>query len=112
MAETSITLEVVRYVIETGKHKTRFFSATTGMEWLTVQDISQAQAEQEKKGFDLLAPATTPEIAHVQLARGVLTLRGMGVYDTTQFEYLALPSLKAIHVEVPIHRACRLLCAL
>jgi HrpA-like RNA helicase len=123
IAETSITLDGIRYVIDTGKHKTRFYSTTTGMESLTVQDISQAQAAQRagragrvqagicfrlytEEGYDSLAPVTTPEIARVHLARVVLTLKGMGVHDPTQFEYLTRPSPKAIQ------RACRLLYAL
>lgn len=43
IAETSVTLEGVHYVVDTGKHKMRDFSAGTGMESLIVEDISKAQ---------------------------------------------------------------------
>lgn len=39
----TVTLEGVRYVVDCGKHKTRDFNGTTGMESLTVKDISKAQ---------------------------------------------------------------------
>lgn len=43
IAETSVTLDGIRYVVDCGKHKIRDFSGATGMESLTVQDISKAQ---------------------------------------------------------------------
>ena len=43
IAETSVTLNGIRYVVDCGKHKTRDFSGTTGMESLTVANISKAQ---------------------------------------------------------------------
>jgi len=46
IAETSVTLDGIRYVIDTGKHKTRDFSGTTGMESLTIANVSQAQVRQ------------------------------------------------------------------
>lgn len=42
-SETSVTLEGIRYIVDTGKHKTREYNSTTGMESLQVQDISKAQ---------------------------------------------------------------------
>ena len=39
----TVTLEGIRYVVDCGKHKTRDFNGTTGMESLMVQDISKAQ---------------------------------------------------------------------
>lgn len=47
IAETSVTLEGVRYVVDCGKHKTRDYSGSTGMESLTVADISKAQVRIE-----------------------------------------------------------------
>jgi hypothetical protein len=43
IAETSVTLSGIRYVVDCGKHKTRDYNGTTGMESLTVNDISKAQ---------------------------------------------------------------------
>ena len=123
IAETSITLDGIRYVVDCGKHKTRDFSDTTGMESLTVQDISRAQAAQRtgragrvsagicfrlytEDSYDNLAEAAVPEISRVNLASVLLVLKGMGVSDPLQFDFLTRPS------NASIRRACELLYAL
>ena len=123
IAETSVTLDGIRYVIDCGKHKTRDFSDTTGMESLTVQDISRAQAAQRsgragrvsagicfrlytEDAFDSLAEAAVPEILRVNLASVLLALKGMGVSDPLQFDFLTRPS------NASLRRACELLYAL
>ncbi|KAG7363864.1 ATP-dependent helicase HrpA [Nitzschia inconspicua] len=123
IAETSVTLDGIRYVIDTGKHKTRSYSTTTGMESLTVEPVSQAQAAQRsgragrvqagicfrlytEEAFDSLQAVTVPEISRVNLAHVILILKGMGIHDPTQFEYLTRPNTRSIQ------RACQLLYAL
>ena len=123
IAETSVTLNGIRYVVDCGKHKTRDFSDTTGMESLTVQDISRAQAAQRtgragrvsagfcfrlytEDAFESLAEATVPEISRVNLASVLLVLKGMGVSDPLQFDFLTRPS------NASLRRACELLYAL
>jgi ATP-dependent RNA helicase DHX8/PRP22 len=123
IAETSVTLDGIRYVIDCGKQKTRDFSDTTGMESLTVQDISRAQAAQRsgragrvsagicfrlytEDAFDSLAEAAVPEILRVNLASVLLALKGMGVSDPLQFDFLTRPS------NASLRRACELLYAL
>lgn len=43
IAETSITVEGIKYVVDAGKHKMREFNGITGMESLSIADISKAQ---------------------------------------------------------------------
>ena len=43
IAETSVTLDGIRYIVDSGKHKAREFNSATGMESLQVQDVSKAQ---------------------------------------------------------------------
>eukprot|EP00536_Pseudo-nitzschia_multiseries_P003696 jgi/Psemu1/186439/e_gw1.58.12.1 len=123
IAETSVTLDGIGYVVDCGKHKTRDFSDTTGMESLTVQDISKAQAAQRtgragrvragicfrlytEDAFESLAEAAVPEISRVNLAAVLLVLKGMGVSDPLQFDFLTRPSTASLR------RACELLYAL
>lgn len=123
IAETSVTLDGIRYVVDCGKHKTRDFSSATGMESLTVQNISQAQASQRtgragrvragvcfrlytEEAFEALARTGVPEISRVNLAQVVLMLKGMGVHDPFHFDYLTPPS------RASLKRACQLLFAL
>lgn len=123
IAETSVTLDGIRYVVDCGKHKTRDFNDITGMESLTVQEISKAQAAQRmgrsgrvsegvcfrlytEDAFHALAKSSVPEILRVNLAQVVLMLKGMGVHDPSNFDYLTPPSQQSMK------RACELLYAL
>jgi HrpA-like RNA helicase len=109
IAETSVTLDGIRYVIDCGKHKKREFNCTTGMESLSVSDVCQAQAAQRagragrvsagfcfrlytEDAFDSLEPNIVPEILRVNLAQVVLQLKGMGVHDPRTFDFLTPPS--------------------
>jgi len=93
------------------------------MESLTVQDISKAQAAQRmgragrvsagicfrlytEDAFDSMAETAVPEISRVNLAQVILMLKGMGVFDPLQFDYLTKPSAASIR------RACQNLFAL
>jgi HrpA-like RNA helicase len=113
IAETSITLEGIRYVIDCGKHKTRDFSAATGMESLTVCNVSKAQARQRsgragrvsegvcfrlytEDAFDSLQDTSVPEILRVNLAQVVLQLKGMGIHDPRTFDFVTPPSSESL----------------
>ena len=108
IAETSITLPGIRYVVDTGKHKSRHVAAGTGMETLSVQDVSQAQAAQRagragrvqaglcfrlytEDAFDRLPASSVPEILRINLAQVVLQLKGMGIQNVAQFEFVTPP---------------------
>ena len=41
--ETSVTLDGIKYVVDCGKHKSREYSSSTGMESLKLSNISKAQ---------------------------------------------------------------------
>ena len=56
--------------------------------------------------FDSLNEATVPEISRVNLASVLLVLKGMGVSDPLQFDFLTRPS------NASLRRACELLYAL
>lgn len=113
IAETSVTLDGIRYVVDCGKHKTRDFSGTTGMESLVVHDVSKAQAAQRtgragrvssgfcfrlytEDAFDALEAATIPEVLRVNLAQVVLQLKSMGVHDPRTFDFLTPPSEQSL----------------
>jgi len=109
IAETSVTLDGIKFVVDCGKHKSREYSTSTGMESLQVSDISKAQAAQRmgragrvseglclrlypEVAFERLSDTTTPEILRVNLAQVVLQLKGMGVHDPRSFSFLTPPS--------------------
>lgn len=123
IAETSVTLPAIRYVIDCGKHKCRRALAT-GMETLQVENISQAQADQragragrvmeglcfrlytERAFRSDLDPTGVPEIMRANLSQVVLQLLSMGVPDLLAFEFVTPPDAAGIQ------RALRLLHAL
>jgi len=109
IAETSVTLDGIKFVIDTGKYKTRTYSSATGMESLIVDDVSKAQASQRsgragrvsagicfrlypEDSFDNLDETALPEISRVNLSQVVLQLKGMGVHDPRSFDFLTRPS--------------------
>jgi len=113
IAETSVTIEGVKYVIDTGKQKSREFISSTGMESLCVANVSKAQAHQRSGragrmaagycfrlypeiAFDSLNEVSTPEILRVNLAHVVLQLKGMGVHDPRTFDFLTPPHAQSL----------------
>ena len=113
IAETSVTLDGIKYVVDCGKHKSREYISSTGMESLGVVDISKAQAAQRmgragrvsegvclrlypEIAFDSLEETTVPEILRVNLAQVVLQLKGMGVHDPRSFSFLTPPTSENI----------------
>lgn len=113
IAETSVTLDGIRFVIDSGKVKSRGYNSATGMESLTIDDVSRNQADQRKgragriseglcfrlypqDSFNSLQETTTPEINRVNLAQVVLQLKGMGVHDPRTFDFLSRPSDQAL----------------
>ncbi|KAL7520959.1 hypothetical protein ACHAWX_005648 [Stephanocyclus meneghinianus] len=108
IAETSVTLDGIKYVVDCGKHKSRECSSSTGMESLKLSNTSKAQAAHRigragrvSKGvclhlypeiaFDVLEETAIPEILQVNLSHVVLQLKAMGIHDPRCFSFLTPP---------------------
>eukprot|EP00924_Labyrinthula_sp_SR-Ha-C_P000860 augustus_masked-scaffold_7-processed-gene-6.51-mRNA-1 protein AED:0.03 eAED:0.04 QI:0/-1/0/1/-1/1/1/0/915 len=109
IAETSLTIDGIKFVIDTGFVKQNSYNPKTGMNSLIVTPISQAQAEQrsgragrtqEGACFRLytrwsytheLDKATVPEILRSDLTGTVLLLKSLGVDDLINFDFLDPP---------------------
>ncbi|KAJ3333928.1 putative ATP-dependent RNA helicase dhr2 [Blyttiomyces sp. JEL0837] len=108
VAETSITISGIRYVIDTGMVKVRAFNPKLGIESLSITPISKASARQRmgragreapgvcyrlytEEGFDSLEENTQPEILRCNLANVILTLKAAGVEDVVKFDFLDPP---------------------
>eukprot|EP00850_Spirogloea_muscicola_P014566 SM000105S13911 [mRNA] locus=s105:306688:310827:- [translate_table: standard] len=113
IAETSVTIPGVRYVIDSGLVKARAYSARAGTELLEVVPISKAQARQRsgragregpgkcfrlytEDAFEALANEAVPEVARCNLAGIVLQLKALGVRDVLDFDFLDPPPRAAI----------------
>ena len=108
IAEASVTIEGIVYVVDPGFVKLRAFSPTTGIDALTVTPVSQAAATQRagragrtkpgkcfrlytEAAFDSMDPATPPEIQRSNLAPVVLQLKALGIDNIVRFGFLTPP---------------------
>ena len=115
IAETSITIPSIKYVIDTGKYKCRYMmpNSNTGMECLSISDISRAQAAQRsgragrvesgicfrlytEAAYEQLDETSIPEILRVNLSQVILQLKGMGIRDPTTFDFVTPPNAQSI----------------
>ncbi len=112
IAETSITISGIRYVIDSGMVKVRAFNPKIGIESLSVQPIAKSSAEQRtgragreapgmcfrlytEASFDELDQEIEPEIKRVNLASVLLLLKASGVENVVDFDYLDRPESSA-----------------
>ncbi|TPX74038.1 hypothetical protein CcCBS67573_g04688 [Chytriomyces confervae] len=108
VAETSITISGIRYIVDTGMAKVRAFNPKLGIESLAVVPISKASALQRlgragreapgvcyrlytEDGFSSLANVSEPEILRCNLANVLLTLKASGVENIMEFDFLDRP---------------------
>lgn len=110
IAETSLTIDGIIYVIDPGFCKQNSYNARTGMDSLVVTPISKASARQRSgragrvaagKCFRLytawayeheLEDNTVPEIQRVNLGNVVLMLKSLGINDLLHFDFLDPPA--------------------
>ncbi|GMY15542.1 pre-mRNA-splicing factor ATP-dependent RNA helicase DEAH1-like isoform X1 [Fagus crenata] len=114
IAETSLTIDGIKYVIDPGFCKMKSYNPRTGMESLLVAPISKASANQRAgrsgrtgpgKCFRLytaynyqndLEDNTIPEIQRTNLANVVLTLKSLGIHDLLNFDFMDPPPSEAL----------------
>lgn len=114
IAETSVTVPNVRYVIDSGFVKMPYYDAENGLERLVIAPISQASAKQRAGRAGRISPgkcyrlytyqtyqavlseATPPEILRTNLASFVLTLKALGVDNLATFRLMSRPSSEAL----------------
>ena len=108
IAETSLTIEGVRVVVDLGLARRSLFDPGTGMSRLETVRISQSSAAQRagragrtapgsawrlwgESAHASLAPHTPPEILNADLAPLALELARWGVRDAAQLQWMDLP---------------------
>lgn len=109
IAETSITIDHIYYVVDPGFVKQNAYDPKLGMDSLVVTPISRAQANQRAgragrtgpgKCFRLyteaafqteMLPTTIPEIQRQNLSTTILMLKAMGINDLIHFDFMDPP---------------------
>ena len=113
VAETSLTVPRIRYVVDTGLARVKRYSYRNKVEQLQVEDVSQAAATQRtgrcgrvrdgicirlysEEDFARRAPHTDPEVLRSSLAAVILRAKSLGLGRVEDFPFLDAPSPRAI----------------
>ncbi|KAL9947538.1 Pre-mRNA-splicing factor ATP-dependent RNA helicase PRP16 [Verticillium nonalfalfae] len=109
IAETSLTVDGIKYVVDAGYSKMKVYNPKMGMDTLQITPISQANASQRSgragrtgpgKAFRLFTEKafkeelylqTIPEIQRTNLSNTVLMLKSLGVKDLLDFDFMDPP---------------------
>jgi len=113
VAETSLTVPRIRYVIDTGSARVKRYSPRSQLERLHIEPISQAAADQRKGRCGRVGPGicyrlydeddyaqraryTDPEILRSSLAGVILRMLALKLGDPAEFPFVEAPSERAI----------------
>ena len=113
VAETSLTVPGIRYVIDAGTARVKRYAFRSKVEQLMVEPISQAAANQragrcgrvangicirlyDEKDFNSRPRFTDPEILRSSLAGVILRMKSLHLGDVGRFPFLESPSGRAI----------------
>ncbi|MCJ1225703.1 Cyclin-dependent kinase catalytic subunit, partial [Toensbergia leucococca] len=114
IAETSLTIDGIVFVIDPGFVKENVYNAATGMESLVVTPISRASANQRSGRAGRVGPGkcfrlytrwaffneldenTTPEIQRTNLNSVVLLLKSLGINDLIEFDFMDPPPAETL----------------
>eukprot|EP01083_Nonionella_stella_P042388 114521_1 len=109
LAETSVTIPNIKYVIDSGKVKRRIFSPVSGMDIFEIEDISKEESWQRtgragrtsggyclrlytEKHFESNMPNhIEPDILRTNLCCMILQLKSIGIDDILSFDLLDKP---------------------
>ncbi|XP_077406138.1 ATP-dependent RNA helicase DHX8-like [Vanacampus margaritifer] len=114
IAETSLTIDGIYYVVDPGFVKQIVYNYRSGIDQLVVTPISQAQAKQrsgragrtgpgkcyrlytERAYRDEMLTTNVPEIQRTNLASTVLSLKAMGINDLLAFDFMDAPPMETL----------------
>ena len=113
VAETSVTIDGIRHVVDGGLARVARYDAERGIGTLFLEPISRASADQRKGRAGRTAPGTchrlwtesgqlnrpernTPEIQRSDLAEVVLLLHSLGIKRAAEFDWLDKPDPQAV----------------
>jgi ATP-dependent RNA helicase DDX35 len=114
IAETSVTVPHIRFVIDSGLVKLPYFDSSTGLERLIVAPISQKSAQQragragrnqsgiclrlytEQYLTEKMEADTPPEILRSNITSFILTLKALGVDNILAFDLMDIPNVSSL----------------
>ncbi|MFT4082325.1 MAG: ATP-dependent RNA helicase HrpA [Nocardioides sp.] len=119
VAETSLTVPGIRYVVDTGVARISRYSARTKVQRLPIEPISQASAHQRSgrcgrveagiairlysaEDFAGRAEFTDPEILRTNLASVILQMASLGLGDIDRFGFVDPPDRRHVQAGVQL----------
>ncbi len=119
VAETSLTVPGIRYVIDTGTARISRYSNRSKVQRLPIEAISQASANQRsgragrtsdgiairlysEEDFESRPEFTEPEILRTSLASVILQMLSLGFGDITAFPFLTPPDSRGVKAAVDL----------
>lgn len=119
IAETSLTIEGVRFVIDSGQIKQKEYNPYTGIESLDTRPHAQSGCNQRTGRAGRTAPGTCyrlytedefealnrhqkPEILRSNLSHVILTMKIMGIEDIRNFDFIDRPDQQAFSKGIEI----------
>ena len=113
IAEASVTIDGIVFVIDCGFVKLRVFNPKTGIETLSATPISKASATQRagragrtkpgkcyrlytEAAYESLPEATVPEVQRSNLAPVILQLKALGIDNILRFDFLTSPPAELV----------------
>ncbi|WP_433710126.1 ATP-dependent RNA helicase HrpA [Nocardia sp. CA-084685] len=113
VAETSLTVPGIRYVIDPGTARISRYSMRTKVQRLPIEEVSQASARQRagrcgrvadgicirlysEQDFEARPAFTEPEILRTNLAAVILQMTALGLGDIEKFPFVEAPDRRAI----------------
>ncbi|HET8926384.1 MAG TPA: ATP-dependent RNA helicase HrpA [Microbacterium sp.] len=113
VAETSLTVPGIRYVVDTGTARISRYSVRSKVQRLPIEAISQASAQQRsgragrtasgiairlyaEDDFERRPEYTEPEILRTSLASVILQMLSLGFGDITAFPFLTPPDSRGV----------------
>ena len=121
VAETSLTVPGIRYVVDTGVARISRYSARTKVQRLPIEPISQASANQRsgrcgrveagiairlysEEDFEARPEFTDPEILRTNLASVILQMTSLGLGDIARFPFVEPPDKRNVGRRRPAAR--------
>ena len=113
VAETSITVPGIRYVVDTGLARVKRYSYRNKVEQLLIEPVSRASADQRagrcgrvgpgicvrlysELDYQRRPPFTDPEIVRSNLASVILRMKALKLGDVREFPFVQAPPARAI----------------
>lgn len=114
IAEASLTIDGIFFVVDPGMAKVKMYNSKTGMDSLLITPVSQANARQRSgragrtgpgKCYRLytelayrneMLPTAVPEIQRTNLSNTVLLLKAMGIQDMLSFDFMDSPPVETL----------------